>query len=388
MKIAYLAGNVDESSGGLRSTILPLAKEIARCGQDVHVLCNTAVNVSSAGRNPAHLLTFRSTGPRQFGFMPGMRKILASISADIVHAHGLWMYPSIVATLWGRQNSGPRMVSPHGMLNDFALDISQRKKALALSLYEMRHLRDADCIHALNEAELRAIRDFGLSNPVCVIGNGVSVPPNDMVHRSPPWDESWQGKRNVMLYLGRLHHIKGVDELINSWHQLCIEKVTEDWVLVIAGGGTEDYQSKLRNLVNRLGLENSVVFIGSQFGDNKAACFMNSDAFVLPSNSEGFPVTILEAWSYKLPVAMTRACNVPEGFEDGAAIEILTAELGADGGLRELVEMRSEDRENMGRRGYRLVNKDFLWSKIGSNMLAVYLWLTASGPKPDCVDIV
>jgi len=279
------------------------------------------------------------------------------------------------------------MVSTHGMLNDFALNISPRRKALALSFYEMRHLRNADCIHALNEAELRAIRDFGLSNPVCVIGNGVSVPSNDVVRRSPPWNESWQGKRNVMLYLGRLHPIKGVDELINSWHQLCIEKVTQDWILVIAGGGSEDYESKLRNLVNRLGLENSVAFIGSQFGDNKLACFMNSNAFVLPSNSEGFPVTILEAWSYKLPVAMTKACNVPIGFVEGAAIEIPTAEIGTGGGLRKLVEMRSHDRKNMGRRGYGLVKDEFLWSRIGAKMLAVYTWLTKSGPKPDCVDV-
>ena len=46
------------------------------------------------------------------------------------------------------------------------------------------------------------------------------------------------------------------------------------------------------------------------------------DAFILPSFSEGLPMSVLEAWAYQLPVVMTDFCNLPEGFEAGAAIRI------------------------------------------------------------------
>ena len=66
----------------------------------------------------------------------------------------------------------------------------------------------------------------------------------------------------------------------------------------------------------------SVVFLGPQFGAEKSECYRACDAFILPSLSEGLPMTVLEAWSYAKPVLMTAECNLPEGFAAGAAVRI------------------------------------------------------------------
>ena len=94
-----------------------------------------------------------------------------------------------------------------------------------------------------------------------------------------------------------------------------------DWLLVIAGWNQGSQEAMLRRLIDELASPTTVCLAGPQFGDRKAASFARADAFVLPSFSEGMPIAVLEAWSYGLPVLMTEACNLPEGFAAGAALD-------------------------------------------------------------------
>ena len=351
------------------------------------------VSVISAGNDdtiapdwaPAHLIALDAAGPMQFRYMPGMRHALESTSPEVVHTHGLWMYTSIVASKWSRRSSKPRVVSTHGMLNPFAMAISSRKKRIALYLYENRHLRKASCIHALTDAEHDAIREFGLDNPVCVIGNGVDLPAQVENGISPPWHRDDIAGKKVLLFLGRLHHIKGLDALIRAWYSLREAGAAREWTLVVAGWDDDDYTKQLHDLVNQMQLSDSVLFLGPQFGSEKTACFENCDAFVLPSRSEGFPMTVLEAWSFGLPVIMTRQCNIPAGFENDAAIEVDASDVSIAAGLERLFRLSRKERVAMGTRGRELVRNEFLWSSIAAKTLELYEWLTSQGPQPDFV---
>jgi glycosyltransferase involved in cell wall biosynthesis len=70
--------------------------------------------------------------------------------------------------------------------------------------------------------------------------------------------------------------------------------------------------------------KSSVLFLGPAFGETKDALLRRASAFILPSFSEGLPMSVLEAWSYRLPVLMTDHCNLPEGFAADAALRIGT----------------------------------------------------------------
>ena len=119
--------------------------------------------------------SFVVKGTPAFGYAPQLAEGLERSNADILHIHGLWMYPSVAAIRWSNKRK-PYIVSPHGMLDPWALRNSQWKKRISAIVYEARHLRGAACLHALNLAEAKAIRDFGLENPICVIPNGVNLP--------------------------------------------------------------------------------------------------------------------------------------------------------------------------------------------------------------------
>ena len=129
-----------------------------------------------------------------------------------------------------------------------------------------------------------------------------------------------------------------------------------------------------------------VVFYGPAFGVEKEALFRSADAFVLPSFSEGLPMSVLEAWSYGLPVVMTPECTLPEGFAKQAALDIRNRELATSRsllatptkldldwhGLRTLIEMTEAQRWEMGMRGRKLVEDRFTWPKVAEQMKEVY----------------
>jgi glycosyltransferase involved in cell wall biosynthesis len=122
----------------------------------------------------------------------------------------------------------------------------------------------------------------------------------------------------------------------------------------------------------------SVVFYGPAFGEEKEALLRSADAFILPSLSEGLPMSILEAWAYGLPVLMTAECNLPEGFSAGAAIPLpsfqdhfqLTGE--RIRAISTLLEMSDRERVQMGKLGRALVEKKFTWPKVAKQLHEIY----------------
>ena len=115
-----------------------------------------------------------------------------------------------------------------------------------------------------------------------------------------------------------------------------------------------------------------VLFFGPAFGKEKEALLRSAEAFILPSFSEGLPMSVLEAWSYGLPVVMTPECNLPEGFACGAALEIRSGERSFQDGMRILIEMTKQERAAMGMRGRRLVEERFTWPKVAQSLKEIY----------------
>ncbi len=93
-------------------------------------------------------------------------------------------------------------------------------------------------------------------------------------------------------------------------------------------------------------------------------------------------MVILEAWAYSLPVLMTLECNLPEGFQAGAALKIHTNPDDIARGLHEFFLMPDHERQAMGERGRHLVEQRFSWSKIAKEMRNVYDWVLGGGQRP------
>jgi len=319
------------------------------------------------------------------GVAPTLDRTLEDFDPDIVHLHGLWLYPSIATLRWRRRTGKPTVISPHGMLDQWALANSSWKKRLALASFERANLNCAACLHALNLSELESFRALGLRNPVAVIPNGVEL--SDLAGVGSDYGPLKADERRVLLFLGRIHPKKGLEETIAGWSEACslAPSIAKGWVLAIAGWDDGGHLRHLRRQVADLGLEDNVHFLGPVFGQDKADLLRRADAFILASYSEGLPMSVLEAWSFSLPVFMTKACNIPEGFETGSAAEISTN----PGSIAETMvhNLGTENFDKMGLAGQDLVKRRFTWDRVAQDLIAVYLWLVGQGDRPDCVDL-
>src|SRR5213076_1271583 len=222
---------------------------------------------------------------------------------------------------------------------------------------------------------------------------------------------SGSGKSTLMNLIGCLdtpsqgQYWLNVASLIRAWKQTLNSDrpISESWVLAIVGWDQGGYDRTLKQLANDRGLlfadvssdrtelsrqqstAPSLAFLGPQFGAEKNACYRACDAFILPSLSEGLPMTVLEAWAYGKPVVMTPECNLPEGFAAGAALQIGTTPEEIAAGLKQLNEMSDDDRRTMGARGRSLVATKFSWPRIGEQMQSVFEWVLGGGPTPQSV---
>jgi poly(glycerol-phosphate) alpha-glucosyltransferase len=383
MKVGLLTAHASRRAAGVWAGVGQLGKALAARGLEVEIfgVADRRPEASGGGWDGPPLRLHRVLGSEAFGYAPRLGSSLRARRPTLLHANGLWMYPSLASLRWSRRAHRPYLVSPHGMLDPWAVSRAAWKKRLVGCWFENAHLAGAACLHALTEAEARAIRGYGLRNPICVVPNGVDLP--EAVPARPAWVASGNG-RKVLLFLGRLHPKKGLENLLRAWQQVRREGAAHDWLLVVAGWDQGGYARRLEQIAQAEGI-GGLRFVGPQFDGDKAASFACADAFVLPSLSEGLPVAVLEAWSHGLPVLMTGACNLLEGFAARAALPLGTDPAGIAAGLRELFALSDAERAAIGRRGRALVRERFTWREVGRQMAAVYEWVLGGGPPPACV---
>ncbi|MDB5583851.1 MAG: hypothetical protein JWR80_9027 [Bradyrhizobium sp.] len=365
MKIVHVIDTASRLAGGLSESLKGLALAMHASGEDVQVIAGRD-NWSAADRPswaPVTLIEVPSTGFRDKILGRAMIAALDAAAPDLVHVHGIWGLAARATATWARYSGRPYVISAHGMLDPWAWQRSRTKKRVSALLWEGRLLRHARLLHALSVPEAEMIAEYRFGPPLTVIPNGVSLP------QSISDRKSRDGKRSL-LFLGRLHPKKGLQELIDAWAYLP-STMRATWRLVIAGWDEIGLRSLLEVRAGALGLADEIEFVGQVFGSDKDTAFRDATAFILPSHSEGLPMTILEAWSYGLPVLMTAACNLPKGFATGAAVQITTspAEMAATIGRLLGDEVALAD---AGSRGRALVEAEHDWPAISRKMIAAY----------------
>jgi len=294
----------------------------------------------------------------------------------LVHYHGLWLPIGRAASAWCRETATPCVISPHGMLEPWALNHKKWKKRMAMALFQKKDLQDAVAFHACSMQEAEGIRRLGFKQPIAVIPNGVVLPQitTDQLKTGEPKTEE-----KTALFLSRINPKKGLPMLLDAWAKLA----AEDWRLVIAGNDDGDHRKLVEAKIRELNLNESVELVGPLFGEAKAAAFRNADFFVLPSYSENFGIVVTEALSYQVPVLTTTGCPWQELQTHNCGWWVEPTPDGVEAGLVAALGAGSEKLGAMGVRGRALVEENYQWPAIGEKFRCLYRWILEGGERPD-----
>lgn len=435
MKILHTLATLDPASGGPARSVPQLALALAEQGHEVGVWsAEQEEGIVDGGWRMADLDEDGAGKIRVLG--GGFEEALVAFGRpDLVHDHGIWLpCHREVAQACARRGL-PRVVSPRGMLEPWALNHKKWKKRVAWWLYQRRVLQSAAALHATAESEAAQLRKLGLRPPVVVAANGVRLPEDggqeagdrgqgsggedrpSPIHDPPSTIRHPRSPRTA-LFLSRIHPKKGLPLLLEAWAKV----KPEGWRLRVVGPDEGGHLGELKALADRLGLDweessSSVVrgpssevaevegmgqaaggrgqgaggemdlgkrtpsltpegpcirFCPALEGEAKWRALRVADLFILPSHSENFGIVVAEALAAGTPVITTT----------GTPWELLETERcgwwvevrveGLADALAEATRVSPDELAAMGRRGRAVVADRFSWDRVAGEMTAAY----------------
>lgn len=293
-----------------------------------------------------------------------------NVPFDVIHLHNVWEPILLAAAKFANQSKIPYVITPHGMLDPWSLAQKTAKKKVAIALGRRQLLERAKFIHVLTAEEKDNVRKEGFKNHCEVIPNGVDLEKVDRALNPLPFKNEFPKltEKPFILFLGRLHYVKGLDILANAMPEFFAK--FPEWRLVVAGpdGGA---QRDFEDAISKSGCSEKVHVIGPIYGDKKFSLLANCEIFCQPSRQEGFSVSILEALSAAKPVAITTHCRFEEVTQRscGTVDELDSAAI-----AQSLCKLAgSRDRKQWGLNGRKLVEEKYTWSLVSEQLLARYV---------------
>lgn len=381
MKILHVIATIAARDGGPSKACFEMARTVARRGHEVSIFTTNMdgpsvldVPVSDpVVRDGVTLRHFPVRFPRFWGTSPEMARALeeAIPQFDVVHLHSLYLYHDKVVGRICRKTNTPYIMRPHGTLDPYLHKRRRMRKLLMEMWFQNGVTRGASKIHFTTEEEMQLAAPWVFGRPGVVIPNGLDMseyadlPPRGEFRAKHPQI----GEKPIVLFFGRLNFKKGLDILTRAFADMA--DAVPDVQLVIAGpdGGMRD---KTEAWIDEYGLRDRTIFTGMVTGQDKLDLLTDADLFVLPSYSENFGISVIEASACRLPVAISDKVNL---WHEVAAVDagwVTPAEpvpfrMAMQDALSDLDVAREK-----GVRGRQLVADRFDWSSIGEALEEVY----------------
>jgi len=375
--------------GGVTRVVYEISKRLCEMGHDVTVYTTDALDSKSRIRiksnptiingvktfyfkNLSNYLTYKHHIPLPLE-MP--LKIKNEVKRyDIVHLHGYHHMLNVIVHYYAKKIGVPYVLQPHGSLP--RIIEKQGLKKLYDWVWGYKILKDASKVIALTKTEAEQCKMMGVDeDKIEIIPNGIDL----SEYENPPGRGEFRKKyllnEKIILYLGRVHKIKGLDLFARAFAEL--SKEIDNVKLVIAGPD-DGYLTSLKKLVADLEISDKVLFTGPLYGEEKLRAYVDADVYVLPSVYETFPVAVLEACACGVPVIVTDRCGIADIVDNKVGYMV---EYNKDQLKSAMIKVLNDEglRRRFGEEGKRLVRDQFSWDVVVAKVENIYRNVTRSG---------
>jgi glycosyltransferase involved in cell wall biosynthesis len=381
MKVLHCIASIDASYGGPVSALRGLCQGLNQRGVRSTVLtCSTGDPQRDAANAQAiSEVDFFWSYPlvRRFYWEPFLtRRIENNLrDFDIVHVHGVFsgLTSSVCKTV--RRLGIPYVLEPFGTLSPFCLSKSYTIKRISLAIEERKNIEEADALLFTSHAEWqRAQENFVVRRafvaPIGLEWSEFESLPQRGAFREPNGIDT---RKKVLLFLGRLHPIKGLEVFLPAFIHWCRSRPDLDnWKCVLVGPDEAGYLRKLTTIVSNLSAEDLVLFAGPLYGAQRIQALVDSDVVFLPSFHENFGVSVAEGMACGKPALVSDhvdLCSVVDEFELGAVAPV--DEAGFIVALDKINALRDEW-PSIGSRARLWVKENCNWERIAGSILDMY----------------
>jgi len=384
MKILMISGTFPPRSfGGVTKVTFNISKHLVKYGHEVIVFTTDAGDSQKTRstinkyseiegikifyfKNINNYLAFHHRFYFPFGFISMSRRQIKNV--DVIHIHENRSYLSIIATHFARKYQIPYIIQPHG---DLPADFGKKRlKQIYDYFWGNSILKNAARIITLTPHESNQCMQKGIpKEKIEIIPNGFDysnfpTPLEKGIFRRKFGIES---RQKIILFLGRINEIKGLDLLVEAFFK--VYKEIPDSILVIVGPD-DGYQQFLMKLINKLNIQDRIIFTGPLYGPEKFYAYYDADIYVLPSRYEAFPNTILEAWACGTPVILTDSCALST-IAQQAGIVVKPNPIHLAEAIKNLL-MDEKLRESCSKRGQSLVQNEFNMEMVARKIEECY----------------
>lgn len=377
------------SIGGPIFTNLTFSKALQDLGYEVEVLTTEQglnaqkIKELKASRFDESAFSYRIHrfpyfGYSHFTFAPGHIFWLAKNLKrfDLVILQAVWNFPIWISYLMCLYYRKPYIIIPHGSLYPETVGLkSTTKKQLFLWLYVKNMLKRARYVLFSTLDEKEKVEQF------LAVKLSAEIVPN-MVDQKPflnaPAKGTFRKQFNIepetklLSHYGRVNPKKGIPYVLNLLPQL-IEKFPS--LLYVIAGGCEDpaYENELKQLVAKHHLEKQVLFTGLLSQELGISLLRDSDVFVLPSLSENFGMSVVEAMLCETAVVVSDQVGIAQELKEADAGLVIQLE---NDSLKHAIESLLENTElnqSLGRKGAEFVKTHYTEEVVKNKLAKVLL---------------
>lgn len=229
---------------------------------------------------------------------------------DVIHIHEHRTILAVIVHYYAKKHGIPYVLQSHGSVLPFFQ--KQGLKKVFDYIFGDRILNDASKVIALTKTEVEQIKKMGVDeNKIAIVPNGIDLFEYDNLPKKGEFRKQYSipDDEKIVLFLGRIDPIKGLDLLIAAFSNLTSE--INDVRLVIVGPDNE-YTLTLKRQIYELNIKDKVLFTGPLYDAEKIKAYVDADVYILPSLYETFPNTVLEACACGTPVIITDQCGIAD----------------------------------------------------------------------------